>query len=222
MVFVEIPDQVVHQFRKEAVVAGAQGAQGHLLIAGAVDHAAGVLLQLLFRPLAQRPVDRAGLAEAAAADAAALDLQHHAVLGHLDIGNERLLRIGRRREIRADLAPHFCRDIRILRREGGQGPVFVVRHLIKGRHVDPRQRCGKTQERLPAGAFLLLLRVQIDEGVHFIFRFSDQEEIEERGDRLRIVGARSSSDDQRIRLRPVFGIDRNARQIEDLQDIRIA
>ena len=51
---------------------------------------------------------------------------------------------------------------------------------------------------------------------------ADDEQVDERGEQLRVLRARAAGDDQRIVERAVLGVQRDAAQVEHRQDVRVA
>ncbi len=108
-----------------------------------------------------------------------------------------------------------------------ESPVLIVRNLIERRDIDAFDLRGAAQKfRASAGAPFPFPHFQdFDEFAHHLFAFSDKKQIEEIGDRLRIVHARPAGDDERIRLRArlrVKRIERNAGKRKHIEDIRVA
>jgi len=169
-----------------------------------LQHFRRVLLEDLKAPLAERPVDHARLAEPAAADAPALDLEDDAVLRRADKADERLLRIDRVGHVRADLAAHGLREIVIQGLPLRDEPVLVIRNLIEVRSVDTGDlhRCPVDEliSRIPVFFHGL---VEVHEIIHDRLRLPDVEEVKERGDRLRIVGAGPAAHDDGTAVLPL-------------------
>ena len=188
----------------------------------ALEHSAGVLLQLLHISFTRRTIEHPCLAETAPADAAALDLQHDSVLCRLDERHDRRQRIRRVRHICHDLFFHGLRGMRIVRRKGFQRPVSLIFCIIKHRDIESFDLCSPLQKFHPASSCSLPLLICVQELVINSLSFADIENIKECRKGLRIVRARAASDHDRILVCPIRRIERYPTQIQDLQDIRIA
>ena len=171
--------------------------------------------------LPQRPVNVPRLAEATAANTSALNLQHHPVLGHLDVGHQRLLNITHAVHVHHQLFGDGLPRVGIVGGEGANGSVLVVGYVVKGRHVDPRDLCRQLQETLPPapGRPVLLITVHQFE-IHGL-ALADIEQVEEVGQRLRVVRAGASADHDGIVFTPLTGVQRNLGQLQHLQDVGV-
>ena len=101
--------------------------------------------------------------------------------------------------------------------------VFFIRHLIEGRHIDSRQSAPLSLKIPVLAAALCPSLLYKDPAVGIIDRFtlSDIEQIKELCQRLRIVGAGTAADHNRIILGTVYVHAAGSGQIQDLQDIGI-
>ena len=98
------PADARERLRDAAVVARAEREQRDLVAAGLVEQTVGGLDDQVHRPLPDRPVPHARLAEAAAGGAAAHDLDDDAVVDRLEHRDDRAQHGLARREAREDLA----------------------------------------------------------------------------------------------------------------------
>ena len=231
---------IVHDLVDAGVIAGAEGAEQDVVLAGAVQHGIRVGLHRRQVPLPVGPVDHARLTEAAAPDAAPLEFHSHPVLGHRDKGNQGLRRIGRlcgiiqgRRHLLADAAGNrrlrrcfgffFPDRLKIINRPKGRNrPVLPVTDLIQGRHIDARHPGRCPQEGLPALSPLLHVTVEIQQFVVGCLSLPDIEEVKKASDRLRVVGAGPAPDHDRVAVGPVRRMKRDPGQVQHLQDVGIA
>ena len=94
---------------------------------------------------ADGPVHMPRLAEAAAPDAAPEQLQIHPVVHHLSGGDNGICGKGRGVKVFHDALCHLLRRA-VLRRDGGQGAVGLIFHIVERRHInaaDLRRFCEK-------------------------------------------------------------------------------
>ncbi len=125
----------LHQLGHAAVVAAAQAEQADLLEAGGLQDLVHCVQHLLHWPLAHRPEDHAGLAEAAAPRAAALDLDGRAVVDGVDERHDEVG--GGRGHGRQDALDHRGRRCVVDRLHLRHRAIVVVAHGIQMRHVHP-------------------------------------------------------------------------------------
>ena len=165
---------------------------------GAFEHLEGGFFEHLQGTLPGGPVQHTRLAEPAAPDAASLDLQDDAILGRLDKGHQRLLRIIRMGEVCHHLLFYLAGRVGIHRLHGRDGPVLMIRYLIKGGHIDAGNACGALQELLAAPARFPYLLISVNQGKIGGLPFPDIKEIEKLRQRLRIHRAGTAADDDGI------------------------
>ena len=175
----------------------------------APQHAVSIVLQIFQAVLSEGPVHIPGLAESAAADTAALNLQHHPVLGHFDEWHQRFFDIAHTVHVRYDLFCNHRHGMFIIWPKTFNGPVFLIGHIIKSRHIDARYLCRPFQELLSGAAGLFIFLVAVHQLKIYGFTLSDIKQIKKIGQRLRIVSAGPSPNDNRVILRSVTGMKRN-------------
>ena len=180
-----------------AVVARAQGEERDLVAARLVEQAVGGGDHQVDRPLPHGPVPHARLAEAAAGGAAAHDLDDDAVVDGLEHRDHRPQDRIARREPHEDLALG--------------GPCAAAGHPHAG---DRRER---PQARLAA---LLLHRG--DDRLQVVLDLSDEERVEERGERPRVGDRGPAAEDDGVFPIPLGGVQRHAGQVEHLEDVGVA
>ena len=191
------PHEVADKRLDVRVVAGAERSKGKLFVPGAGKRVPQEVLDRLRASLAVGPVDDACLAEAAAADAAARHLDRDAVVDRLHERQERPVGIGRRFDV-------------------FQKPPADNR-VSPGRDEEPVALRDRFEERLPARMLLF----QFDDLVHRLFRFSDEEDVNEVRERPGIDGARSAGDDDGMAVVPVRRPAGDAGKIKGRQDIGV-
>ena len=121
--------QAVTQLRQGRVVAGGQGREGDLLVAGIVAGLQAVLGAQVTATVADGAVDVPRLAEAAAPDAAPEQLQHHPVLDDLRAGDDGAGGKKGLVQVADNALDHPLRRA-VTGGDGGHGAVVVVGHVI--------------------------------------------------------------------------------------------
>ena len=117
---------------------------------------------------------------------------------------------------------HFSGRMGIYRLHGSQSSILLVGNFIERRHVDSGNLCRPLQKLLPASAFLPHFPVSIQQGKVRGLALSDIEEIEKFCQRLRICGAGPASDHDRVLPGTFCGAQRDAAQVQNLKNIRVA
>ena len=202
-----------------AVIGAAQGDQRQLVEACIREQLARPRHHLLRRPLAQRAVDHSRLAETAALRAAALNLDPRPVMHRLQIRHDRL---GQNRRQPLHEALHD-RDRRRLvgRRDLRRCPVCRVAPPVEARHVhalDPRQTLQSFEAARAAG---LGRPQQLVDLQHHILGLAEHERVDERSQRLRNQRPRTARKDDRIALSAHLRANRNPRQVQHLEHVRV-
>ena len=142
-----------------------------------------------------------------------------------------MIRIVRVAHILHDLFADLLRYIVVDRFEGTNGTIeerircrmlfIVVLNFIEGGNIHAGNFCDGMQDLRTALLFGAHRFIEIHDLVVTCLALAHVEEVKERGQGLRIIGAGTAANYDRVVLATVFCIDRNARQIQDLEDIRI-
>ena len=177
---------------------------------------------MLNAALAHRAIDHARLAEAAAARAAAQHLDVDAVVHDLHERHDDALGIGCRIEIGNHVLDHRARHALLLRLERGQRAVLVVGRLIQAGHVDAAKMRQPAQAFLARYALGLARLHHVDRLQRADLAVADGESIDEVMQRFRIERARTARDDDGILPGAILAVQRDAGQIENLQDVGVA
>ena len=160
------------------------------------------------------------LTEPTAADTAALDFQNDTILGRPDKRNHRFLRIRRIVEIHHDFLCDLCRNTLFGRYKRSDRAVFLVGNFIQGRHVHAGHfPCRAQKKFLTAAAFFLYFFIDVQQLPVRGFALSDIEKIKKFRNRFRIVAAGTAADHDWIFFRTILCKQRNAGQIQYLQDV---
>ena len=217
-----VVQQIVTQLQQAGVVGGAEAGQGHLLIAGILTSRLAVLSQQLRIAVSHRAVHIACLAEPAATDAATEQLQHDAVVDDLGGGDDGLHReVGLVHVLDHPLAHLLRRAGAILDAHFLQGAIRTVDGLIEGRDVDALDLGGLPQKLLLAPALLLGLAIQGDVLQGDLLPFTQDKQVHEGGQRLRVIAAGTARHDERREFRPLLAAQRQPRQVQHVQDIGV-
>ena len=203
------------------VISGRKRGKRHLVIAGlfqALDHRRD---DLVGRALAHRAIRHTSLTKTTAAGAAAQDLDRQAIMNELRIGHARLRqRIGSAKVLDDALVDHR-RHVLTLARHGiavGRARLVVV-HLIQRRHIGT----GDGRESLDnLGAWDALVTqaaMQLADLEQRLLTLANQDGIEESRIRLGVINRRPAGDDDGIVLGAVDRQQRNAGEIERLEEV---
>ena len=213
-----------HDLLDAAEVGGREAGQGDLVVARAAQPVVHHVANLLGWSLADGAGDHAGLAETATAGAAAEDLDVEPIVDDLGERHELALGIGPRGQV-ADRALLY--DLRHASLEGldrGDAPVVEVAHVVEAGHVDARDPCQLPQH---VAAALLGPPPGLPRGDHLgdladhLLAVAQHDEVEEVGEGLGVVGAVASGADQRVGAGPASCVQRDAGQVEAVQDVRV-
>ena len=172
--------------------------------------------------LPERPVHISGLTETATADTAAHQFHHCPVLGHPDKGHQRCIDILHGVHVLHHLARHDRRDVLVFRRKGTERPVRSIGDFVERRNIDPGDRGSSTKKLLSAPLLVFETDIQIQEVIVDHLPFANIEQIEKGSDGLRVVGAGTASDHQRVLFCPFLRVQRDPGELQHLQDIGIA
>ncbi len=176
------------------------------------------------RPLADRPGDHPGLAEAAAARAAAEDLHAVALVDGLGDRDDRGLRVRPGVQVEQRVLAHRRGDAGPVGRDPADAAVGEVRHVVELRDVDAAGRGERQQQAVaPARAAALLpLADDAGDGEHGFLAVADDHRVEEVGERLGVERRVAAREHDRVRDRPVGGGQRDAGQVKGGQQVGVA
>ena len=171
-------------------------------------------------PRAHGPIDEPRLTEPAAADAPAEQLQHHPVVDDLGGGDHGLGGVIRLVHVLDDPLGDHGGDA-LLRRDGRDGAVLVIGHVIQGGDVQAGDLRGGAEHPVLGPALALGPAVQLDQLHGDVLALAEGDDVHEGGQRLGIVGAGPADDDERGERRPVRAVDGQARQVEQVQHVGV-
>ena len=202
--------QIVAQLRELRIIAGAEGRQRHLLVAGVVAGLHAVTHAQLLAAVADGAVHIAGLTESAAPNAAPKQLQRHPILHDLRGGNDGLGGvIGLVHILHDALAHDFGRTA--LRANLPNGAVFVVVHLIQAGHIQPRHLRRSVKELCFTPPFFSGFSVQLDQLHRHVLALTQADDVHKVGNRLGVVHRCAAGDDQRRQAGAFCAVQRDAR-----------
>ena len=216
--------ELLGQLADLGVVGAGQAEEADLLVAGRLEPLVDHRADAGDRPLPHRAGDHAGLAEAAAAGAAAEDLDAHPLVDALGQRHQRRLRVGPLVEVHdgalADLRGHVVAGAADRRDRA----VRTVGDGVEARHVDavdPRQ--AGQQLVATAGTALGLPRLDdVGDVADHLLAVTEDGGVDEVADRLRVERGVPTGDDDRVGLVAVLREDRDARQVEGLEQVGVA
>ena len=217
-----VVQQVVAQLQQTGVVGGGQRGQSHLLIARVLTGGLAVLRQQLGVPIAHRAVGVPSLTEAAAPDTAPEQLQHHPVVDDLGGGDDGFDReVGLVHVLHDALAHRLRRAGARLDAHLGQGAVLVVDGLIERGDVDALDLGGLLEKLLLGPALLLGLAVELDVLQGHVLPLTQDEQVDEGGQGLRVIGAGPPRHDERGELGPVLRPQGQSGQVQHVQHVGV-
>ena len=214
--------QIIQQLFQLSVVRGGQAGKAQFFIAG-------VGAQLLRRPvqkarvtLAHGAVQKASLTEAAAAHTAAQHLDAGAILNGTHHGHHEICGRGKLVQVLDDGLGDARRDARLVGGDGLDPAILVILHIVECRDIDAGDLCDAQQQLLlgDAALFFGLFDLGTDAG-QLVFALAQLDHIKKVRDRLRIAGTGAARHDQRPAFVTVFGIKRDAGQIQHGQNVGI-
>ena len=139
-----------------------------------------------------------------------------------EVRHDGLFQKGRGIEILDDAPIDLRRSCLIEDAKPCEHALRIVLGRIKGRHVDARNPRSAAQEATPAVRATLLLPG--DQGVAHLdddlLAVAEHEEIEEVGDRLRVVYARAAADDEGLLVRALRRMERQPCEVEHVERVR--
>ena len=213
--------QIIQQFFQLAVVGGGKAGKAQLLVAGVGAQILCRLVQQTGIALAHGTVQEARLTEPAAAHAAAQHLDAGAVLNGTHHGHYKVCRRSKLVQVLDDGLRDARRDARLVGSDGLHSAVLVVGDIVEGRDVHTRDLCNVEQQLFFGDALFLCLFDLGADGGQLVFALAQLDDIKEIRDGLRVAGAGSARYDQRPAVVTVFGIERDARQVQHGKDIGV-
>ena len=209
--------QLVAQLRQRRIVAGAEGGQRDLLIAGIVAGIHTVLGAQVAAAVADGAVHIARLTEAAATDAAPEQLQHHPILHDLGAGNNGIYREIRLVHVVNDALCHHSRRA-VTGRDGAYRAIVVVGNIVQAGNVNAVQLCGGTEKFRLVPALAARLAVQLHQLHGDVLTLAQAYQINEIGDRLGVVHGGAAGDHQRGQAVTLGATQGDLRQIQHVKD----
>ena len=208
--------QPVAEGGKLPVVAGGEGEQGHVLVAGVLQGFDALADQGLRLLGPEGAVHMPRLAEAAAPGAAPEELQAHPVVDHLGAGHDGLCGEGHLVQIRDD-ALRDPGGSTVLRRHGSHGAVGVVAHLVERGHVHALDLRCLHQKIVLGPARELGLPQQGQQLVVHLFPLAHHEEVQEGGHGLGVHRGGAAGPDEGQQVRPVRRAQGDPRHVQHVQ-----
>lgn len=209
----------IAQPRQLRVVARRKARERHLLIAGVVARLHTVPRAQVHAAVSHRAVDVPRLTEAAAADAPAEQLEHHAILHDLRAGDDGFRREERLVHIADDALGHNS-GCAVQRRDGCDGAVGVVAHVVQARDIDAVE-LRRAAEKFPlCPALAPGLPVQLHQLDGDVLPLAKAHKVDKIRNRLGVVHRRTTCDDERRQLRALGAVQRDPREIEHVQNGR--
>ena len=105
---------------------------------------------------------------------------------------------------------------------GRDRTVVIVADVIKRRHIDAADLCGKAQEFLTAFALAPALPVQLDDLEVNLFSVAEEKDIHKIGDRFGIARAGASRHHDMVQIMPVLTQNGDSAEGQHIEDIGIA
>lgn len=217
----EFVQELVDQFGQAGIIGRAQAHEGNLIVARIGDDLFGQVGQVFRRLFPDRPVEHAGLTETAAAAAAAEEFQDGPVVDDVDVGYDRFRREEDVFHIGNDAFLDFCRRSRFSDSQALEVALCIVLGFIEGRHVVARLLGELLQEALLAARFPLLFPGddRIGQDLRRFFRFAQEKDVDVIGQGFGVVGTGTAGCHQGHVVAAVFGKERDAGQIEHVEDV---
>ena len=219
----EIRKQVIHQLPKAGIICRTQRGQGHLVVAGRIHQLPCQLPEPLAAALTDRTVGSTCLTEAAPPGAAPEKLQHNTVMDNINIWQYRLFHKRHCIHVLNQPLVNHRPCLRLHRLDGSKQALLIVLHMVEGRHIDAIQPCYTLQKALssPGTSLLLPLAEKAGHLADDFLSFTQDKEVKEISNGLRVVHARTAAYDKRLILAPVTAPYGNPCQIQHVQNIGI-
>ncbi len=138
--------------------------------------------------------------------------------------DQRLLGVRPLVEVHDRVLGHAVRDARLVRRDARDAPVGQVVDVVEARHVD-LAGLGEAEEDLFAPARTALGLPRADDLGHVengLLAVADDRAVDELRDRLGVEGRMPAREDDGVVDRTVPGLQRDARQVQGRQHVRVA
>ena len=219
----ELVHEIVDKTAETGIVRRGERGEAHLVVPRAVDEPARHLFQVLLRAFARGAVADARLAEAAAARATAEELKHDTVVHDVHVGHNGMRDTRHLVHILHNALVDDGTRLLRARHKRPETPIGRVPRRIERRHIDAVDCEQAAQEPLtPIRPALCLPRlIDIDNLEKHLLALAHDEEIKEIRNRLDIVDARPAADDEGIRLRALCRVERDAREVEHVEHVRV-
>ena len=215
-----IRDHLICQFLQTTVVGSGQTGKCDLVVAGIFKRFHCLTEQHLRTLLTDRAAGVASLTEPAATDTATEHLQIGTVMDDLGRRNDHLYRpVGIVQILHDPLGDDTGSAIH--RSNSGKGAVRIVGMLVERGYIHTGDLGNLKQERILAPAFSLGTVVQRHDLHSDVFALAQREEVNKVRQRLRIVSTHTAREDDVLQVVPVTAVQRNACQIQHIQDIGI-
>ncbi len=165
---------------------------------------------------------KARLAETAATDTAAQHLNAGAILDGTHHWDDEICRRRELVQILDDGLGDFGRNARLIGRDGFDPTVFLIGNIVERRDIHARNFSNSEQQLFLGDAALLFgfLNFGADAG-QLILTLAQLDDVKEIRNRLGVAGAGAARHDQRPAVITVFGVERDARQVQHGQDVGI-
>ena len=215
-----IRDHLICQFLQTTVVGSGKAGKGDFIVAGIFQRFHCLTEQHLRTLLTDRAAGVASLTEPAATDATTEHLQIGTVVNDLSRRNNHLYRpVGIVQILHDPLGNHTGSAIH--GSDGGKGTVRIVAMLVERGYIHTGDLGNFMKECILTPAFSLGTVVQRHDLHSDVLALTQREEVNKVRQRLRIVSADTARKDDILQVVPVTAVQRNARQIQHIQDIGI-
>ena len=203
------------------MIGGGQTRQAQFIVAGVAAERAGAVADELGAAFTEGAVELACLTEAAAAHAAAQHLDAGAVLHRTDERHNKVFRRGEAVHIPDDGLCHAGGNAGTVRGDGLNAAILPVGHIVEGRHVDAGN-FGEFQKQLFFVPALLFAPLDCGADVlEHLLTLAQLHDVEEIRHRLGVADAGAAGNNQRPALVAVRGAQRNTRQAQHGQHVRV-
>ena len=214
--------EVVKNILQPGVVGGRKAGKAQLIIAGVAAEHPRTVADKLGAALPEGTVELACLTEAAAADTAAQHLDTGAVLHCAHKRHHKVFRWGKAVHILHDGLCHARRHAGAVGRDSLDAAILLVGHIVEGRHIDTGELCQLQQQPLFIPALLFALLHGGTDVLQHLLALTKLHHIKEVCHRLGVAYTGAARDDERPPLITVGGPQRDARQAQHCQNIRVA
>ena len=213
--------QIIQQLFQLTVVGGGKAGKAQFLVTGVGTQILCCLVQQTGIALAHGAVQKARLTEPAAAHAAAQHLDAGTILNSTHHGHHKVGGRGELVQILDDGLGDARRNARLVGGDGLYSAVLVVGDIVESRDVHARDLCNVEQQLLFGDALLFRLFDLGADGGQLVLALAQLDNVKEIRDRLCVAGAGAARYDQRPAVVTVFGIERDASQVQHGKDIGV-